>query len=214
MRYSSPMLKKIFIVADGEIMPLRKRKELRKGRFTIAVDGAAELAKQERWVPDLIGGDFDTATNSTLHYFSKKNIPLLPLPDQNFTDLEKTLAWCVYQGADSIWVANALGKRLDHSLTNLALLKRFYRRGKELLLFTGSEKIRYVKNETITLKGKAGRAFAVIPFPKGIVTSKGLVFEMLRFPLELGLKESVSNLAKTATVKLSIKGEALVIEAF
>ena len=207
------MPKKIFIVADGEIMPLRQRKELRKGRFTIAVDGAAELAKQERWLPDLISGDFDTAKPNTLHYFSQKNIPLLPLPDQNFTDLEKTLAWCVYQEAHSIWVANALGKRLDHSLTNLALLKRFHRKGQELLLFTGTEKIRYVKNENLSLKGKARRAFAVIPFPSCVATSRGLVFEMNKLSLELGIKESVSNLTKNRLVTLAIKGEAIVIEA-
>lgn len=206
------MNKKVFLLADGETLPKNQRDHLKKGRFCLVLDGAAELAKKERWLPDLILGDFDTVKPATLAYFAKKKVTLLHAPCQDQTDLEKALSWCVDQGVSDIWVAQALGKRLDHSLANLSFLKRFSCPSRKILFFTRTEKVQFAKDESLTLSGASGRGFALIPFPKSTISSRGLVYELDALPLELGVHESVSNQAKKNKVEIEVRGSCLVIE--
>lgn len=208
------MPKPLFLLADGEALPRSLRDRLRRGRFQLVVDGAAEIARREGWKPDLILGDFDTVKSATLQHFRKKGVEILEAPDQDYTDLEKALAWCALRDFRSIWIAQAWGKRVDHSLANLSFLKRFYSPERDIRLFTKHETIRFCRDQTVRSRGRMGRGFAVIPFPKARVTSRGLVYEMRGFEMELGHKESVSNRARNATVELKVEGEALVLEEF
>lgn len=208
------MADSVFILADGAPLPRGLRDRLRRGSITVAVDGAAEIARKEGWKPDFITGDFDSVKSATLSYFSKAGVEILHTPDQNFTDLEKALAWCALKDLRTIVVAQALGSRLDHSLGNLSLLKRFHSPRRELVFYTATERVRFAHDESLTLKGRSARRIAVIPFPACRVRSRGLAFEMKGLDLELGVKESVSNAARRPEVKLQIEGEALVIEEY
>lgn len=208
------MQRSLFLLADGEALPRSLRNRLRQGRFQLVVDGAAEIARREGWKPDLILGDFDTVKSATLRHFEKKGVEILEAPDQNTTDLEKALAWCVLRDFQSIWIAQAWGKRIDHSLANLSFLKRFHGPEREIRLFTQHETIRFCRNQTLKIRGEKGRGFAVIPFPKARISSKGLLYEMTNFAMELGKKESVSNRTRAPTVELKVEGDALVLEEF
>ena len=206
------MKNKFLLLADGAPLSKASLTRLRRGRFCVALDGAATQARREGWKPDLILGDFDSASASTLAYFSDRKVPLLHTPDQNHTDLEKALRWAIARGATSIWIAQGLGSRLDHSLGCLALLSRHHSPGREILLFSSTEKIQFLRDETVRLKGSRGRGFAVIPFPRAEVTSRGLAYEMCAMNLKLGVRESVSNSAERAEVRLQVSGRCLVIE--
>jgi thiamine pyrophosphokinase len=201
------------IFADGNPSPPALRQLLRRGRFTIVLDGAAEAVRKQGWLPNLVAGDFDSASRATLRYFEKKGVELLHTPDQSHTDLEKALAWCVLRDAASVWIAQALGSRLDHSFTALSLLKRYASPGRELVLFGEGETVRYVRDGTVRLSGRKGRGLAVLPFPRCLVRSKGLRYEMDGTALALGRRESVSNAASAKVVRLEIEGEALVVES-
>lgn len=203
----------VTIFADGPACSPALRNRLKKGRYTLVLDGAAEAVRHQGWKPNMLAGDFDSIKKSTLAYFTKKGVPVLHTPDQNYTDLEKALAWCVLRDATSIWIVQALGGRADHSFVNFSLLKRFHHSGIEITLFQDGEKVRFVRDQKrLKFRGKKGRLFAVLPFPECTVSSKGLAFEMKDFRLALGVKESSSNAAKAAEVKLSVEGEALVVE--
>ncbi|HEY8279862.1 MAG TPA: thiamine diphosphokinase [Bdellovibrionota bacterium] len=200
------------IFADGDPCPLALTKALRKGRFTLVLDGAAEAVRKQKWLPDLVSGDFDTVKPATLRHFQRKGVGILPTPDQNHTDLEKAIAWCVLRSFDRILIAQALGGRVDHSLTNLGLLKRYHAPNRQILLVQPQEVIRYVKDSRIKLSGRKGRTLAVLPFPLCRVRSRGLKYEMRGMELELGRRESSCNSARTGEVHLTIEGEALVAE--
>lgn len=202
------------IFADGAACSPPLLRRLRKDRFTVALDGAAEIARRQRWLPDLIAGDFDSASPATLAYFEKKGVPLLPTPDQNYTDLEKAVAWCILQGFESLWIAQGFGKRIDHSFAALSLLPRFHGGSRDIRLVQDKEQVRFLKDQKLRLSGKVGRRIAVLPFPRCRATSQGLAFEMHHMSLAVGRKESVSNQARVANVDLAIEGSALVVESF
>jgi thiamine pyrophosphokinase len=200
------------IFADGPPCSPALRNQLRRGRFTIVLDGAAERARRERWCPNMIAGDLDSVGKATLRHFEKKGVEILHTPDQDYTDLEKAIAWCVLRDLRSIWVAQAFGGRVDHSFANLSFLKRFHSPERELAIFQQNEKVFFAKDQKLILLGKAGRPFAILPFPRCRVKSRGLAFELENASLELGQRESVCNHATGTRVLLSVEGEALVVE--
>ena len=201
------------IIADGSPLLKNQIAKLRRKRFCIALDGAADRARKENWAPDLILGDLDTLSPTTIRYFVQKSIPFLQTPDQNFTDLEKALAWCALENFSSIWIAQGWGLRMDHSLANLSLLKK-YSPSAELILFTETEKVRFVKNRKIYCSGKKARRVAIMPFPKCQVKSRGLAYELDSLALEIGKQDSVSNMSIYKTFTLDIEGDALLIEDY
>jgi thiamine pyrophosphokinase len=203
----------VTIFADGERCSLALNRRLRNGRLVIALDGVAEQARKEGWVPDLVMGDFDTATPKTLKILEQHGSVLLPTPDQNQTDLEKAVQYCS-QRYYGFWVAQALGSRLDHSFAALSLLDRYHRPRMDFSLWREGERVRLLKDEKRVLRGKKGRPLALLPFPACRVTSTGLVYEMKNTRLKLGVKASVSNCAAQAAVELNIEGTALLVEAF
>jgi thiamine pyrophosphokinase len=200
------------IFADGEPCSAALSARLRRDRFCIALDGAAEAIRRQRWLPDLVLGDFDSASTATLRHFSRRGVPLIETPDQNFTDLEKALLWCKAGQFKSVWITQALGGRLDHSFTNLSLLRRFHVPGRELLLFRDRERVRFVRDEKVRFTGSKERGVAVLPFAECRAWSRGLAFELNGLKLELGVQESTSNRARGSVVDLRIEGDALLVE--
>jgi len=131
---------------------------------------------------------------------------------QNYTDLEKAIQFCASRGAKSIVIVNALGgERTDHSLTNFSILKRYHGKLYKIQLVTKMEIIEFLKNETIHFSGSRGAKFGLFGFPKARASSKGLLWEMKDYPLELGVMESACNVLKDSNITITVKGEALMI---
>jgi thiamine pyrophosphokinase len=202
----------VTILADGDPCPKKLRQALCKDRFVLLLDGAAEAARREGWKPDMISGDFDAIRPATMRHFAKNGVGLLHTPDQNHTDLEKAIAWCLHHKAESVWVAQALGGRVDHTFANLGLLKRFHGAFMDLRIWREGESVRYVRDAKLRLHGPAGRHFAVLPFPTCKASSRGLAFELDGSAMALGVRESVANKAGRKNVHLEIRGSALVVE--
>lgn len=206
------MFRAATIFAAGNPCSLALRNRLRKGRYVIVLDSAAERVRKEGWLPHLIAGDFDGVSKATLRHFEKKGVELLHTPDQDHTDLEKAIAWCTFRDFESIWIAQAIGSRLDHSFGSLAFLRRYHNPERDLRLFEGKECLRFARDETLLLNGKVGRPFAILPFPSCRVQSRGLRYELEGLELGLGLRESISNQASRKRVTLEIAGDAIVVE--
>jgi thiamine pyrophosphokinase len=206
------MKKHALILADGSEVEHKHWKRLVKSSYFIALDGAANSLKNAKLHPDMIAGDFDQITPATLLYWKKKGTAILHTPDQNLTDMQKALAWCLKSGFKKIFIFQALGNRMDHSFSNLSSLKKFDQKNAELIIFTETETIRFKRDQKISLSGKRNRRIAIVPFPKAKITSYGLGFEMKETPLILGKSESVSNYAAKKRVTLKIQGSALIIE--
>ncbi len=206
------MKKNAFILADGPRIPSKYLKQLAKSNYFIVLDGAANSLKHAQVIPDMICGDFDQATPATLLFWKQRGTKILATPDQSQTDFQKALAWCLKKDFKKVFFAQALGNRLDHSLSNLSSLKRFHRKNKELILFTETETVRFLKNQKISLSGKRNRRIAIVPFPRAKIMSKGLGFDLRDSLLILGKSESVSNYAEEKKVNLKIQGSALIIE--
>jgi thiamine pyrophosphokinase len=116
-----PVFDFALIVADGDPPSLELIRNFREqARAYFALDGAANWLLEQNEVPDLIIGDLDSFDRNKW-----PKIPILCIADQNSNDLEKALVYCQEQGINRAIILGAFGRRLDHLLTNLFVLRKF-----------------------------------------------------------------------------------------
>ena len=202
------------IIANGSFDKKLVINLTKKNPVIVALDGAANNLVRINIVPHYILGDFDSISENTETYFRGKNVPFIPTPEQDHTDLEKGVLFCKEKGAKKILITCALGgDRTDHLFANLSLLKRQYDKthSTQIQLLTTNESIEFLKNETVDFNGAQGKHFGLFGFPKATATSKGLVWELDNYPLELGYQESSCNILQHSKVRITVKGEALMI---
>eukprot|EP00058_Branchiostoma_floridae_P027198 XP_002612689.1 hypothetical protein BRAFLDRAFT_229265 [Branchiostoma floridae] len=82
----------------------------------------------ESWIPDLITGDFDSASSENLQYYKDKGSEVICTPDQDYTDFTKCLQLVVQRiqeqnmQVDYIVSVGAFGGRIDHVMANIHTL--------------------------------------------------------------------------------------------
>lgn len=202
---------KCLIIANGPFdKKLVKDIIAQEHPIIVALDGAANNLIIADVMPDYILGDFDSILENTQTYFRSKNVKFVSTPDQDYTDLEKGVIFCKERGVKQIAITCALGgERTDHSFANLSLLRRYH--NTKIQIRTPGEIIEFLKNETVEFEGAKGEKFGLFGFPKAVASSKGLMWELDNYQLELGYKESSCNVLQDRKIKISVKGEALMI---
>lgn len=214
------------IVANGPPFPINELKESLHDRKVLALDGAVNRFKCLQLCPDCILGDFDSVEDPaywgisavfseideySFSYTGNFGITIIPAKDQNYTDLEKGIIYCDRAGATSILIVQATGGRMDHTLGNLGLLKKYHRPDRDLIIVTEKEKIFYLCNNDIVVEGGMGEYCAVMGYPQALMTTSGLAYNGHEYLLQLGIQESICNKITSSQATISIQGEALVI---
>lgn len=180
------------------------------GKTIVALDGAADQLQECDIQPHIIIGDFDSIETPPAPQ-KNREIEIVHSPNQNFTDLEKAIRHCDEKGARSITIVNALGGRMDHTLWNMRLLRRYYKSSRSLTVIADDQQLSYHKDETIQLNGIPGKNCGIFAAPKATVTSKGLTYDMDDYELQYGHQESVANTIKDTEVTLEIHGEVIIV---
>ena len=196
-------MKRALILANGKSPDKRLfQKHIASADWFICADGGANTAVRLGCTPDLIIGDLDSIEQKTLAVF--KNINVKKVKDQNSTDLEKALKAAIQKGYKEIVVAGATGKRLDHAIGNLSALAKFSNKA-HITFIDGLGKYIAVRL-SIKLNLPAGTVISLLPLSRcsGIVT-KGLKWNLKNEALELGVRESTSNVVVSSPVNIKVK---------
>jgi thiamine pyrophosphokinase len=97
---------------------------VRAHQSLVCVDGGLVICQKLGLVPDLIVGDFDSVPPEVLSAFS--TVPVLNFPvDKDESDLELAIQNIYNPRLAKITVFGATGKRMDHTLANLQLMRRY-----------------------------------------------------------------------------------------
>ncbi|MBT3962427.1 MAG: thiamine diphosphokinase [Candidatus Marinimicrobia bacterium] len=91
---------------------------LNKAKLIFAIDGGYTQATQHQIQPSYIFGDMDSTSIQKENFIGN----WIELPDQNKTDLEKTLDWCIDHGVVHVILLGATGYREDMTLANHYIL--------------------------------------------------------------------------------------------
>lgn len=197
------MRKYALIIANGD-PPQKKRMEalLKQAGAVICADGGANVAFKMGILPNVIVGDLDSIHAEALVKF--RRIPVHEDRNDETTDLEKAIGWAIQSDFDHITVVGAFGKRVDHTVGNLGVLRKFYPDALVTLVDDYGE-LSYVGKQ-YSFEADKGETVSLIPLIKceGITTA-GLRYALDEESLELGVREGTSNVVVSSPVTVKVK---------
>lgn len=213
--------KHILIISGGSIDADFARRYLAEKTFDmiISADSGMEFCRKAGILPDLILGDFDSASSGTLSFFEKEcpdRIEAFPAK-KDWTDTELALMRALDEGADQITILGATGTRLDHVMGNIHLLKKALDAGVQAILVDANNRIRMTDSSVQLLKKEQfGKYVSLIPFSPQVtgVTLKGFAYGLDNFTLQWGKTLGVSNEIQDEEALISLtEGILLVMES-
>lgn len=157
-------------------------------------------------------GDGDSlAQQATIHQTTTQQTTIQPpnfihTPDQDATDFEKIVHHLLKQGISTADVYWGSGGEMDHFLGNLSVAAKY---GHAIhLRFFDDKQCYFYLSQDCAINGGKGRTVTLYPFPKTLVSSRGLRYEMDHFLMKQYDKQSLRNQIISDNVELSLHGNA------
>lgn len=223
-------VRRAIILADGDVADRSAFDTTWPGwsdgiAIVVAADGGARNAARlglpiHRWV-----GDGDSIHAGGLEDLRARGIPIeLVAADKDESDTELAIQAAIAAGADELVVLGAFGgRRLDHSIANLALLAHPALAGRPAELLDASARVRLVRapavdGEPVTTRmpGRIGDIVSLIPFGADAerITTEGLHYPLRDETLVLGSARGLSNVRRATDASFALgSGLLLVIES-
>jgi thiamine pyrophosphokinase len=186
------------------------RNYIQKDTLIICADGGSNNISKYRITPNVIIGDMDSIKPSKLKEFRKKNLEIIKIDEQETTDFEKCLKYCLEHKINDIYVFGGSGPRADHTLNNYSIMKRYYKKLNarmiddkfEISFINHNTKFNYTKGELVSL----------LALPKATkVKTKGLRYPLHYEDLEFGKREGTLNESTSTSVSVSFDRGSLLI---
>jgi len=201
---------KAVIISGGSITNYQYIKnQVKDSDIIICADSGYDHAQKLGLKVSAVVGDFDSIKSApkdtiTISYPSKKD----------FTDTEIAIAYARDKGFTDFLLLGATGGRMDHSLTNILLLKNFLERGETAAIVDEHSKIR-LTSSTLCLHEAPGSIVSLVPLSDcyGVCT-QSLEYPLSKATLYMGSGLGVSNIMTSDCASVSIeKGLLLIIIA-
>lgn len=142
---------------------------------------------------DIIIGDFDSIESNYLHIIHENEEKVMSFnKDKDMTDLELSIKHVLEMGIDCIDIFGAIGSRLDHTLGNIYMLKKYKKY--KITLINENNKIIYLENNTQIVKSDDYKYISFLPTNDECIFSvSGVKWELQNHNLEYGSSLSISN---------------------
>lgn len=203
---------KAFIYTGGYIDKSNITEHPKSDDLCIAADAGYLNAQALGERVDIILGDFDSYTSELPEKIEKIKVPA----EKDFTDTQLAVKEALTRGANEIVIIGGLSGRLDHTLSNIAILAELWRLNVHAVIADGINRIRYI-NSSSTLIAKSGYKYvSIIAISEKL---KGVDIEGCKYPLKNAVllrsnQYAVSNEVTGNCALISArKGEYYVIES-
>lgn len=189
---------------------------LQGAELVLCVDSGARHCRELHVTPDYLIGDFDSISEDDFSALAEASVPIIRFPsEKDMTDSELAIQTACDKGCKSIILLGAVGSRLDHSLSNIFLLRKMADLNVEGMIVNEHNEVILI-NKSITLEREEGMFVTLLPLAgsaKGVTTA-GLYYPLVDATLEVGSSWGVSNkfVADSATVTVK-EGYLLVIKS-
>ena len=191
--------------------------------FIIAVDRGLEFLHAHKINPQMIVGDFDSATSSVLQsYEDDHSITIYrcnPIKDASDTEIALTKALEYHQTSDEIRnnqiiILGGTGHRLDHFWGNVQSLKLALDAQVEIFMLDRRNRIRLIKYKTILRKESSfGKYFSLFPLGSDVpgLSIKGAKYDLTNYTLSSYTSRCISNEYQEDTVEISFPQGVVVL---
>ena len=186
----------------------------------IACDHGMDFCYFKKIKPDVIMGDFDSASTEALDYYRNiDGVELKQFPtEKDGSDTELAIRCACELGEKNIDIYGAFGSRIDHMLANIQLLKMAALEGVNLRLIDSNNIVRLLTSgeHWFSAEELFGDYISFIPFTDVV---KGLSLSGFKYNLEdydyfTGISLGVSNEVESSEVEISFdEGYLIMIES-
>lgn len=209
------------IISGGDInsKDLERYCKSVSGQNIIAVDRGLEALYELGIMPNYVVGDFDSVSIKILEFYQNKSQVIFHKynPEKDNTDTDMALKLAIQLNSANITIMGALGKRMDHALSNIHILKEALEANIPCQIIDVNNKIYLLKNKITLYKDKTyGKYISLIPLTSTVegLTLKGFQYPLSNASLSIGQSLGVSNeiIQEIATIELK-SGILIVIES-
>ena len=167
-----------YIYTGGTVCPDRIYEHPKEEDLVIAADSGWHNAKRLGVEPGVLLGDFDSIGTGELPDVAE----ILQVPaEKDQTDTQLAVDLALSRGARDIVIIGGLSGRLDHSLSNLAILEELAERGVHALITDGYNRARFIRN-TGTLIPRSGFQYLSLLLVEE--KAKGVTVDGCKYPLK------------------------------
>ena len=189
------------------------------GQNIIVCDRGLEALYQLKIIPNHVVGDFDSVSPNVLTFYQNKPQVVFHTynAEKDNTDTDIALKLAIKLKSSKITILGALGKRMDHAIANIHILKDALE--SEILCQILDEHNRiYLINKEMTLEKEKiyGKYVSLIPLTSTVegLTLTGFKYPLNNYDLPVGTSLGISNemIEDRAHIKME-KGILIVIES-
>lgn len=189
------------------------KKYLRDVDLIISADSGARHCEGLGVIPDILVGDFDSVRGEDFDRLVSAGSEVIRFPaEKDMTDSEIAIEFALEKGCSCIILLGASGSRLDHSVSNLMLLKKLTDLDVEGILADEKNEIRLIMSQ-INLIREEGVFVTLLPVAGKAcgVTTSGLYYPLEDAVLEIGSSWGVSNRFSEEYANISVKNGYLMV---
>ena len=204
---------KYVLVGSGQFSEKSNFKKYAKKCKVIACDGGIDHCRKDNIVPDIMVGDFDSATNENYIYCKNMGVEEIKFPThKDMTDMEIGMDLALQYGADEIYIFGGIGSRLDHSLGNVHLMCKSLKEGVKAFLINEDNTVTLV-DKSIEINTHRGQTVSLIPLTTTVegVTTVNLEYALNNATMTIGSTLGISNVATEDTISISVKNGILIV---
>ena len=203
-----------FLYTGGEIFPEGITERPGEGDLILAADAGYSNALSLGVAPSILLGDLDSIKQTEL----PEGLTVLRVPaEKDFTDTQMGVEEALKQGAGELIIIGGLGGRVDHELSNLAILEHLSQKKIPAILTNGKSRARFLRNgSTLLPRAPHFRYLSLIAADKKVcgVTVKGCKYPLENAKLSRLNQYAVSNEITENCALVSVKrGGVWVIES-
>lgn len=192
------------------------QKELRDCNFLVCADSGADCIYKYKIKPNILIGDFDSASNEVLEYYKKNCSDIIKFPaEKDFTDTELALKEVLKLEVSEIVFLGCTGTRIDHLFGNIGLLNRCLNLGIKAFIKDENNEM-FIINKESTLRGTRGTLFSIQAFGDEVkeLSIVGAKYPLKDYNLKFGDPRTVSNEFLDGDVTISFKtGKVIVMKS-
>ncbi len=189
------------------------------GQNIIAGDRGLEALYQLKIIPNHVVGDFDSVSPEILKFYKKQSQIIFHTynAEKDNTDTDIALQLAIRLKSSKITIMGALGKRMDHAIANIHILKAALEANIPCQMIDEHNRI-YLINKEMTLEKEKiyGKYVSLISLTSTVegLTLTGFKYPLHDYTLPIGTSLGISNeiIADTASIEMK-NGILIVIES-
>ena len=189
------------------------------GQNIIAGDRGLEALYQLKIIPNHVVGDFDSVSPEILEFYKKQSQIIFHTfhAEKDNTDTDIALQLAIRLKSSKITIMGALGKRMDHAIANIHILKDALEANIPCQMIDEHNRI-YLINKEMTLEKEKiyGKYVSLISLTSTVegLTLTGFKYPLHDYTLPIGTSLGISNeiIADTASIEMK-NGILIVIES-